>query len=114
MGYLAYAIGTRIATERSSSISEVPVMCEFPEVFPKELSGVPLDRQVEFQIYLIPGAAPIAKALYRLTPTKMQELSSQLQDLLGKGFIRPSSSSWGAPILFVKKKDGSHRMCTDY
>ena len=63
---------------------------------------------------MIPGAAPIAKAPYRLAPPEMQELSSQLQELLGKGFIRPSSSPWGAVILFVKKKDGSHRMCIDY
>ena len=69
---------------------------------------------MEFRIDLVPGAAPIAKAPYRLTPPEMQELSSQLQELLGKGFIRPSNSPWGAPILFVKKKDGSHRMCIDY
>ena len=92
---------------------DVPIVREFPDVFPEELPGVPPERQVEFRIDLVPGAAPIAKEPYRLAPPEMQELSSQLQELLGKGFIRPSSSSWGAPILFVKKKDGSHRMCID-
>ena len=87
---------------------------EFADVFPEELPGVPPERQVEFKIDLVPGAAPIAKASYRLAPPEMQELSSQLQELLGKQFIRPSSSPWGAPILFVRKKDGSHRMCIDY
>ena len=89
-------------------------MRESPDVFPKDFSGVPPERQVEFRIDLVPGAAPIAKAPYRLAPPEMQELSSQLQELLGKGFIRPSSSPWGALILFVKKKDGSHWMCIDY
>ena len=74
---------------------------------------MPLERQVEFRIDLVPGAAPIAKAHYRLAPPEMQELSTQLQELLDKGFIRLSSSPWGSPILFVKK-DGSHRMCIDY
>ena len=78
------------------------------------MPGIPPVRQVEFRIDLIPGAAPVAKAPYRLAPSEMQELSSQLQELLSKGFIRPSSSPWGAPILFVKKKDGSMRMCIDY
>ena len=75
---------------------------------------MPTERQVEFRIDLIPGAAPIPKAPYRLAPPEMQELSTQLQELLDKGFIRPSSSSWGAPILFVKKMERSHRMCIDY
>ncbi|GJV69829.1 putative reverse transcriptase domain-containing protein [Tanacetum coccineum] len=79
-----------------------------------DLSGIPPDRQVEFRIDLIPGATPIAKTPYRLAPSEMKELMSQLQELLNKGFIRPSSSPWGAPILFVKKKDGSMRMCIDY
>ncbi|GJS61153.1 putative reverse transcriptase domain-containing protein [Tanacetum coccineum] len=85
------------------------------EVFPKDLPGLPLTRQVEFQIDLIPGAAPIARAPYRLAPSKMKSLlSEQLKELSDKGFIRPSSSPWGAPVLFVKKKDGSFRMCIDY
>ncbi|GJZ55503.1 putative reverse transcriptase domain-containing protein, partial [Tanacetum coccineum] len=76
--------------------------------------GIPPTRQVEFQIDLIPGAAPVARVPYRLAPSEMKELSDQLQELSDKGFIRPSSSPWGAPVLFVKKKDGSFRMCIDY
>ncbi|GKD80922.1 putative reverse transcriptase domain-containing protein, partial [Tanacetum coccineum] len=78
------------------------------------MPGIPPTRQVEFQIDLIPGAAPVARAPYRLAPSEMKELSDQLKELSDKGFIRPSSSPWGAPVLFVKKKDGSFRMCIDY
>ncbi|GJT49660.1 reverse transcriptase domain-containing protein [Tanacetum coccineum] len=87
---------------------------EFPEVFPEDLPGLPPVRQVEFQIDIIPGATPVAQAPYRLAPSEMQELSNQLQELSDRGFIRPSTSPWGAPVLFVKKKDGSFRMCIDY
>ncbi|GJU29123.1 putative reverse transcriptase domain-containing protein [Tanacetum coccineum] len=80
----------------------------------QDLPGLPPARPVEFQIDLIPGAAPVARAPYRLAPSEMKELSEQLQELSDKGFIRPSSSPWGAPVLFVKKKDGSFRMCIDY
>ncbi|KAI3773509.1 hypothetical protein L1987_48039 [Smallanthus sonchifolius] len=90
------------------------VVREYPEVFPDELPGVPPDRQVEFLIDLVPGTTPIAKSLYRLAPKEMQELKKQLLELLDKGFIQPSSSPWGAPILFVRKKDGTMRMCIDY
>ncbi|GKA96011.1 putative reverse transcriptase domain-containing protein [Tanacetum coccineum] len=90
------------------------VFREFPEVFLEDLSGLPLVRQVEFQIYLIPGATPVARAPYRLAPSEMQELSNQLQELEDRGFIRPSTSPLGAPVLFVKKKDGYFRMCIDY
>ncbi|GKF38858.1 putative reverse transcriptase domain-containing protein, partial [Tanacetum coccineum] len=83
------------------------------EVFPEHKPRLPLIRQVEFQIDLVPGAAPIARAPYRLAPSEMEELSTQLQEISEKGFIRPSSSPWGAPILFVKMKDGSFRMCID-
>ncbi|GJT58631.1 putative reverse transcriptase domain-containing protein [Tanacetum coccineum] len=93
-------------------IEDIPVVREFPEVFPEDLPGLPPVRQVEFQINLIPGAAPVARAPYRLAPSEMQELSNQLQELADRGFIRPSTSPWGAPILFVKKKDGSFRMCS--
>ncbi|GJT73303.1 putative reverse transcriptase domain-containing protein [Tanacetum coccineum] len=92
----------------------VPIVRDFPEVFPEDLPGLPPARPVEFQIDLIPGAAPVARAPYRLAPSEMKELSEQLQELSDKGFIRPSSSPWGAPVLFVKKKDGSFRMCIDY
>ncbi|GJZ75851.1 putative reverse transcriptase domain-containing protein [Tanacetum coccineum] len=95
-------------------LEDVPVIRDFPKVFPEELLGLPSSRQIEFQINLVPGAAPIARAPYRLAPSEMRALSIQLQELLEKGFIRPSSSPWGAPVLFVKKKDGSFRMCIDY
>ncbi|GJV89590.1 putative reverse transcriptase domain-containing protein [Tanacetum coccineum] len=97
-------------TEQESKekrLEDVPVIRDFPEVFPEELPGLPPPRQVEFRIDLIPGAAPVARAPYRLAPSEMKELSKQLQELSEKGFIRPSSSPWGAPVLFVKKKDGS-------
>ncbi|GKA89120.1 putative reverse transcriptase domain-containing protein [Tanacetum coccineum] len=95
-------------------LKDVPIVRDFPEVFPEDLSGLPLARPVEFQIDLIPGVAPVARAPYRLAPSEMKELSEQLQELSDKGFIRPSSSPWGAPIFFVKKKDGSFRMYIDY
>ncbi|GKF10788.1 putative reverse transcriptase domain-containing protein, partial [Tanacetum coccineum] len=95
-------------------IKDVPIIRDFPKVFPEDLPGLPPARPVEFQIDLIPGAALIARAPYRLAPSKMKELSKHLQELSNKGFIRPSSSPWGAPVLFVKKKDGSFRMCIDY
>ncbi|GJV19246.1 putative reverse transcriptase domain-containing protein [Tanacetum coccineum] len=95
-------------------LEDIPVVREFPEVFPEDLPGLPPVRQVEFQIDLMPGAAPVARAPYRLAPSEMQELSDQLQELADRGFIRPSTSPWGAPVLFVKKKDGSFRMCIDY
>ncbi|KAI3746007.1 hypothetical protein L6452_08422 [Arctium lappa] len=90
------------------------IVNEFPDVFPDDLPGLPPDRQVEFRIDLIPGEKPITRAPYRLAPTEMQEMMSQLQELLEKGFVRPSSSPWGAPVLFVNKKDGSMRMYIDY
>ncbi|GKB76340.1 reverse transcriptase domain-containing protein [Tanacetum coccineum] len=99
---------------KEKRMEDVPVIRDFPEVFPEELPGLPPPRQVEFRIDLVPGAAPVARAPYRLAPSEMRELSVQLQELLEKGFIRPSSSPWGAPVLFVKKKDGSFRMCIDY
>ncbi|GJW42388.1 putative reverse transcriptase domain-containing protein [Tanacetum coccineum] len=87
---------------------------DFPEVFPEELPGLPPPKKVEFRIDLIPGTAPVACAPYRLAPSEMKELSKQLQELSEKGFIRPSSSPYGAPVLFVKKKDDSFRICIDY
>ncbi|GJV19715.1 putative reverse transcriptase domain-containing protein [Tanacetum coccineum] len=95
-------------------LEDIPVVREFPEVFPEDLRGLPLIHQVEFQIDLIPRIAPVARAPYRLSPSEMQELSNQLQELSDRGFIRPSTSPWGAPVLFVKKKYGSFRMCIDY
>ncbi|GJR65297.1 putative reverse transcriptase domain-containing protein [Tanacetum coccineum] len=91
-------------------IKDVPIVRDFPEVFPEDLPGLPLARPVEFQIDLIPGAAPVARAPYRLAPSEMKELSEQLQELSDKGFIRPSSSPWGAPSI-RKKMMGHLGMC---
>ncbi|GJZ56341.1 putative reverse transcriptase domain-containing protein [Tanacetum coccineum] len=94
-------------TEKKSEekrLKDVPIVRDLLEVFPEDLPGLPPPRQVEFQIKLVPGAAPVARAPYRLAPSKMQELSNQLQELMDRGFIRPSSSPWGAPVLFEKEK----------
>ncbi|GKB82668.1 hypothetical protein Tco_0949563 [Tanacetum coccineum] len=98
---------TKATGETRLPLEDVPIVQDFPEVFPEDLPGLPPTRQVEFQINLIPGAAPVARAPYRLAPSEMKELSDQMKELSDKGFIRPSSSPWGAPVLFVKKKDGS-------
>ncbi|GKA10005.1 putative reverse transcriptase domain-containing protein [Tanacetum coccineum] len=95
-------------------LEDVPIIRDFPEVFPNDLPGLPPPRQVEFRIEFVPGAAPVARAPYRLAPSKLKQLSDQLKELWEKGFIRPSSSPWGAPVLFVKKKDESFRICIDY
>nr|GFB05255.1 putative reverse transcriptase domain-containing protein [Tanacetum cinerariifolium] len=95
-------------------LEDVPVICKFLYVFPEDLPGLLPPRQVEFEIELVPGAAPVARAPYRLAPSKMKELAKQLQELSDKGFIPPSSSPWGALVLFVKKKDGSFHLCIDY
>ncbi|GKD71906.1 putative reverse transcriptase domain-containing protein [Tanacetum coccineum] len=95
-------------------LKDILVVREFPELFPEDLPGLPPVRQVEFQINLIPRAKPVARAPYRLAPSKMQELSNQHQELADRGFIRPSTLPWGAPVLFVKKKEESFRMCIDY
>nr|GEV87310.1 putative reverse transcriptase domain-containing protein [Tanacetum cinerariifolium] len=94
-------------------LEDIPVVKEFPNVFSEDLPGLLPIHQVEFQIDLIPGAAAVAHAPYRLAPSEIQELSNQLQELIDRGFIRPSTSPCGAPVLFVKKKDGSFRMCID-
>ncbi|GKC13469.1 putative reverse transcriptase domain-containing protein, partial [Tanacetum coccineum] len=93
---------------------EVMVVRDFPKVFPDDLSGLPPVWEIEFRIELVPGAMPVAKYPYRLAPSELEELSGQLKELQDKGFIQPSSSPWGAPVLFVKKKDCSFRMCIDY
>ncbi|GKF79808.1 putative reverse transcriptase domain-containing protein, partial [Tanacetum coccineum] len=100
--------------EDEPKLSDISVVREFEDVFPEDLSGLPPQWQVKFRIDLVLEATPIAKSPYHLAPSEMQELSRQLQELQDKGFIRPSHSPWGAPVLFVKKKDGSLRMCIDY
>ncbi|WMV58018.1 hypothetical protein MTR67_051403 [Solanum verrucosum] len=96
------------------SIESILVVSEFRYVFPNDLPGMPLDRDIYFDIDLEPGTRPISIRPYRMTPAELRELKSQIQKLLDKGFIRPSASPWGAPVLFVKKNDGSMRMCIDY
>jgi hypothetical protein len=95
-------------------IQDIPVVCEFSDVFPEDLPGLPPERDVEFVIELKPGMAPVSRRLYRMPPNELAELKTQLKDLLEKGFIRPSSSHWGCPAIFVKKKDQTLRMCVDY
>ena len=95
-------------------LEDIPVVCEYPVVFPDDLPGMPPDRDIEFAIELQPGTAPISKRPYRMPPAELAEMKTQLHDLLEKGFIRPSTSPWGCPILLVKKKDDSLRMCVDY
>ncbi|GJY30548.1 putative reverse transcriptase domain-containing protein [Tanacetum coccineum] len=113
--FLAH-ITTKEAKDKSEGkrLEDLPIVRDFPEVFPEDLSGIPPARQVEFQIDLVPGVAHVAWAPYRLAPSEMKELAEQLQELSDKGFIRPSSSPWGAPVLFVNKKDESFCMCIDY
>ncbi|GJY63346.1 putative reverse transcriptase domain-containing protein [Tanacetum coccineum] len=108
--------GIRKTEDKSEEkqIEDVLIVQDFPKVFPEDFPGLPPARQVEFQIDLVPCAAPVARPPYRLAPSEMQELSAQLQELTDKGFIRPSSLPWGASVLFVKKKDGLFCMCIDY
>jgi hypothetical protein len=95
-------------------LKKIPMVCEYADVFPDESLGMPPDRDIEFDIELQPGTTPISKRPYRMPPTELAELKKQLQELLDKGFIRPSTSPWGCPALFVKKKDESLRLCIDY
>jgi hypothetical protein len=97
-----------------ASTLDIRIVSEFPDVFPEELPGMPLDREIEFVIELVPGTAPIFKRPYRMAANQLAELKEQLQELLDKGYIHPSASPWGAPAIFVPKKDGTQRMCIDY
>ena len=99
---------------RAVTLESIPVVNEFIDVFPEDLPGLPPDRAVEFTIELEPGTAPISRRPYRMPPKEPAELKIQLQELLDKGFVRPSTSPWGCPTLFVKKKDGTLRLCVDY
>ncbi|XP_071924874.1 uncharacterized protein [Coffea arabica] len=110
-GYLAVLINT---PQEQLKVENVPVVCEFPELFPEELTSLPPKRDIEFKIDLHPGAEPISKTPYRMAPAELKELKTQLQELLDRRFIQESQSPWGAPVLFVKKKDGGLRMCIDY
>ncbi|WVZ83101.1 LOW QUALITY PROTEIN: hypothetical protein U9M48_030279 [Paspalum notatum var. saurae] len=106
---MKHMVATVNATE-VDEIRKIPVVCDFPDVFPEELPGLPPDRDVEFRIDLVPGTAPVSKRPYRMAPDELKELKIQLQEQLDKGFIRPSSSPWGCPALFVEKKDRGARV----
>jgi hypothetical protein len=98
----------------AASTLDIRTDFEFSNVFLEELPGMPPDREIEFVIELVPGIAPIFKRLYRMVANQLVELKEQLQELLDKGYIHPSASPWGAPVIFVLKKDGTQRMCVDY
>jgi hypothetical protein len=95
-------------------LEDIHVVQEFPDVFPDDLPGMPPENMIEFKIELQPGTAPIAKALYKMSPVELKELKIQLQGLLDKGYIQPSISPWGCSALFVEKKDKELRLCVDY
>src|SRR4030042_245803 len=103
-----------LSVENQEKFDKLPVVCDFPEVFPDEIPDVPPEREVEFSIDLVPGTKPVSMAPYRMSASELAELKKQLEDLLDKKFVRPSVSPWGAPVLLVKKKDGSMRLCVDY
>ena len=115
-------VSTRVAKRQLYSLNasplpdleDIPVVRDFPDVFPEELPGIPPDRDVEFVIDLIPGTAPISRRPYKMAPLELADLKKQLDESLQKGFIHPSSSPWACPVLFVKKKDGTDRMVVDY
>jgi hypothetical protein len=104
----------RVCATSVKEIYDIPIVCEFSDMFPDDLPSLPPDREVEFVIELKPSTAPISRRAYRMLPNELAELKVQLQELLEKGFIKPSSSPWGCPVLFVKKKDQTLRMCVDY
>jgi hypothetical protein len=110
------AASNRILLNHLNAIStlDIRTVSEYPDVFPEELRGMPLDHEIEFVIELVPGIAPIFKRPNRMAANQLADLKEQLQELLDKGYIRPSALPWGAPIIFVSKKDGTQRMCVDY
>ena len=110
-GYLAFVVDRR---QEGTQLEDIPIVKEFLDVFPNDISGLPPDKEVEFTIDLILGTEPISIPPYRMSPVELRELKAQLEELLSKEFIRPSISPWGAPVFFVKKKDGSLRLCIDY
>ena len=111
-GFLASVLD--MTKQGKDEIKDVPMVNEFISVFPEDLPGLPPNREVMFEIEVLLGIAPITKAPYRMAPIELKELQVQLQELLDKGFIRPSYSPWGTPVLFVKKKDSTLRKCVDY
>ncbi|WVZ97999.1 hypothetical protein U9M48_043492 [Paspalum notatum var. saurae] len=113
--HVSHTVNVAEAKTEAQALAKIPVACDYPDVFPEELPGLPPDRDVEFRIDLVPGTAPVSKRPYRMAPNELKELKTQLQEQLDKGFIRSSSSPWGCPALFVEKKDqGGKRLCVDY
>jgi len=100
--------------ERGEATSVIPVVQDFGDVFPEEVPRLPPSTEVEFSIDLVPGTGPVSMAPYRMAPIELVELKKQIEELMEKQFIRPNTSPWGAPVLLVKKKDGSLRLCVDY
>lgn len=100
--------------EASPDLASIPMVCEFLDIFPKDLPRLPSDKNMEFFIELEPSTAPISRRSYHMAPKELAEMKQQLEEFLEKGFIHPSSSPWGCPAIFVKKKDGTLRMCVDY
>ena len=100
--------------EASPDLASIPVVCEFLDVFPEDLPRLSPDRDVEFSIEFEPSTAPISRRPYRMAPRELAEMKKQLEELMDKGFIHPSSSPWGCLAIFVKKKDGTLQMCVDY
>ena len=113
-GYEAFLALILYSKKGKVDVEKIPIVREFLDVFPKELPGIPLKREVDLSIEIVPGIAPVSRAPYRMAPVELKELKVQLQELLDKGFVRPSVSPWGAPVLFVKNKDGTLRICIDY
>jgi hypothetical protein len=109
-----FCVMLTVASESDISPSDIPIVSEYLDVFPADITSLPPEREIEFSIDLIPGAEPVSVAPYRMSPLELKELKSQLEELIQKHFIRPSVSHWGAPVLLVKKKDGSMRLCIDY
>jgi hypothetical protein len=105
------SIASALHHTAAQNLEDISVACEFPDIFSKDLPEMPLDRDVEFVIELQPSTTPISRRPYKMTPKELAELKVQLNELLDKGYIRPSSSPWGCPALFVKKKDQSLRLC---
>ena len=99
--------------DSGSRLEDIQVVREFSDVFSEDLPGIPPDREIDFHIKLAPGTKPISKAPYRMAPSELKELKVQMEELVNKGFFRLSTSPWGAPVLFVKKNDGSLRLCID-
>ena len=113
-GSLAFLNSIVAEAKNDDDVRSIPIVQDYADVFPKDVPGLPPVRETEFSIDVMPGTGAISIAPYRMAPAELTELGKQLEDLTSKGFIRPSVSPWGAPVLLVKKKDGKSRLCVDY